>query len=190
MAARRILAGNKRERLTQAAVELAYRQGFRKTTLAEIASESGVPLGNVYYYFKTRDDVGEAILSCREEQSAHQRLLLDQLPEPRARLAAFIDSTVANAAMVAQSGCPMGSLSAEMMKEGGQLAERSRSLFATPLAWMEAQFRAMGCKDDAGDLALQLLASLQGAMLLTHSFHEPSLLEREGARLREWLEAI
>ncbi|OEO31937.1 hypothetical protein VW23_013910 [Devosia insulae DS-56] len=190
MAARRNVAGSKRERLTQAAVDLAHRQGFRKTTLAEIASESGVPLGNVYYYFKTRDDVGEAILSCREDQAAQQQLQFDQLPEPRARLAAFIDSTVANAAMVSQYGCPMGSLSAEMMKEGGHLAELSRSLFATPLAWMEAQFRAMGCKDDAGDLALQLLASLQGAMLLTHSFHEPSILQREGARLIGWLEAI
>lgn len=190
MAERRQAAGNKRERLTKAAVDLAYRQGFRKTTLADIASESGVPLGNVYYYFKTRDDVGEAILACREDQSAQQRLQLDQLPDPRARLAAFIDSTVANAAMVADSGCPMGSLSAEMMKEGGPLAERSRSLFATPLAWMEAQFHAMGHGGDAGGLALHLLASLQGAMLLTHSLRDPSLLEREGARLRDWLEAI
>ena len=180
----------KRERLAQAAVDLAYRQGYRKTTLAEIASESGVPLGNVYYYYKTKDDIGEAVLAHRDGQFAQQRQELDQLPTPRARLVAFVDSTVGNAAMVARNGCPMGSLSAEMLKEGTPLAERSRSLFAGPLTWMEAQFRAMGRNDDAADLALQLLASLQGVMMLTHSFREPSLLQREGARLREWLETF
>src|SRR5690606_9892067 len=48
-------------------------------------------------------------------------------------------------------------------------------------------FRLVGRTHDAGDLALQLLSSLQGAMLLAHSFGDPSLLEREGERLTRWL---
>jgi TetR/AcrR family transcriptional regulator, transcriptional repressor for nem operon len=55
---------------------------------------------------------------------------------------------------------------------------------------MEAQFRAMGRSDDASDLALQLLASLQGAMMLTHSFRDPALLKREGRRLKSWIEGL
>jgi TetR/AcrR family transcriptional regulator, transcriptional repressor for nem operon len=190
LAGRKKAVVGKRERLARAAVDLAYRQGYRKTTLADIASESGVPLGNVYYYYRTKDDIGEAVLAHRDGQFAQQRQELDQLPTPRARLAAFVDSTVGNAAMVAQNGCPMGSLSAEMLKEGGPLADRSRSLFASPLTWMEAQFRAMGRSDDASDLALHLLASLQGAMMLTHSFRDPALLEREGRRLKSWIEGL
>ena len=52
----------KRARLVEAAVNLAYRQGYTRTTIADIAKESGVPLGNVYYYFKTKDDIATAIL--------------------------------------------------------------------------------------------------------------------------------
>jgi TetR/AcrR family transcriptional regulator, transcriptional repressor for nem operon len=36
--------------------------GFRQTTLADIAREARVPLGNVYYYLKTKDDIGRSII--------------------------------------------------------------------------------------------------------------------------------
>ena len=44
----------KRERLIAAAAQRIYEQGVEKTTLADIAAAAGVPLGNVYYYFKTK----------------------------------------------------------------------------------------------------------------------------------------
>src|SRR5258706_13900916 len=56
---------DKRSRLVSAAVGLAYRNGFVATSLADIAREAEVPLGNVYYYFKTKDEIGEAIVELR-----------------------------------------------------------------------------------------------------------------------------
>src|SRR5580700_5016943 len=40
---------DKRSRLIQTAVKLAYRHGFRTTSLADIAEAAKVPVGNVYY---------------------------------------------------------------------------------------------------------------------------------------------
>jgi hypothetical protein len=59
---------DKRSRLVSAAVGLAYQNGFGATSLADIAREAEVPLGNVYYYFKTKDDIGEAIVELRLAQ--------------------------------------------------------------------------------------------------------------------------
>ena len=42
---------DKRSRLLSAAMGLAYQNGFGATSLADIAREAEVPLGNVYYYF-------------------------------------------------------------------------------------------------------------------------------------------
>src|SRR5260370_14383371 len=56
---------DKRSRLVSAAVGLAYQNGVEATSLADIAREAQVPLGNVYYYFKTKDQIGEAILRLR-----------------------------------------------------------------------------------------------------------------------------
>ena len=56
---------DKRSQLVSAAVGLAYQNGFGATSLADIAREAKVPLGNVYYYFKTKDEIGEAIVELR-----------------------------------------------------------------------------------------------------------------------------
>ena len=184
------VARGKREKLVSAAVELAYRQGYRKTTLADLAEESQVPLGNIYYYFKTRDDIGNAILDCRQGEFVAMRDSLLALDTPLARLKAFVEMTIANAPLVAQRGCPMGSLAAELLKDGGELARRARALMADPMAWMAEQFAAMGHESDADDLALQLQSALQGASLLAQSFGEAEPLEREGRRLKAWIEGL
>lgn len=180
----------KRQRLTEAAVELAYRQGFRKTTIADLASEAKVPLGNVYYYFKTKDEVGTAILDHRLSEFHQLRDHGEQLKSPKARLQLFVRITLDNRHLVAERGCPMGSLCAELLKDGGSLAEASNALFAEPMAWIERQFIALGKRKDAAALALQLQASLQGVSLLAQSFRNPELIEIEARRLMQWIEAM
>jgi TetR/AcrR family transcriptional repressor of nem operon len=51
-----------RTRLLQAAEKAAYLYGFGSTSIADIAKEASVPLGNVYYYFKNKDEIGGALL--------------------------------------------------------------------------------------------------------------------------------
>src|SRR5260370_1725728 len=64
---------DKRSRLIQTAAKLAYRHGFRTTSLADIAEAAEVPLGNVYYYFKTKDVIGEPIVELRLAKLSAQR---------------------------------------------------------------------------------------------------------------------
>jgi TetR/AcrR family transcriptional regulator, transcriptional repressor for nem operon len=52
----------KRDRLIAAAARLLHEQGVERTTLAEIAQLAEVPAGNVYYYFKTKDEVIAAVV--------------------------------------------------------------------------------------------------------------------------------
>jgi AcrR family transcriptional regulator len=58
----------KRERLVAAAVELLHQRGVERTTLADIAAAADVPAGNVYYYFKTKDDVIAAVIEAHKHQ--------------------------------------------------------------------------------------------------------------------------
>ena len=177
----------KRERLTQAAVELAHRQGYRQTTLADLAEASNVPLGNIYYYFKSKDDIGRAVLERRLEEVAKMEALMAGLPTPLDRLLAFVENSIGNAALVADQGCPLGSLSAELTKDDGDWTARASGLLGGPMRWMETQFAEMGYQAEAADLALQLQSSLQGASVLAHSLGDPGLLVREGRRAQRWL---
>ncbi|WP_240136099.1 TetR/AcrR family transcriptional regulator [Streptomyces sp. MUM 178J] len=180
----------KRGRLVQSAVKLVHEQGFHRTTLADIAREADVPLGNVYYYFKTKDELGRALI---EEQATRQeglRRAWESPGDPRAELDAFITMTLDNRASLARSGCPIGTLCGELGKDGGPLAENAGGLFTGILTWLTDRFRALGKGDESRDLAVHLLSALQGASLLTHTFGDPDFVQGEAERLRQWLTTL
>lgn len=181
---------DKRTRLIEAANKLVQQQGFNQTTLAEIALEAKVPLGNVYYYFKTKDDIGRALIEHRTGCHQNQFSEWDKLPDPRKRILASIKTVADNREMVAQSGCPTGSLCQELHKDGGPLAEKSAGMFSAMLGWLEAQFRLLGMGKASSDHALHLVSALQGASLLTNAFNDPTLMLRETARLTKWVKAL
>ncbi|NJL28443.1 MAG: TetR/AcrR family transcriptional regulator, partial [Thermoanaerobaculia bacterium] len=79
--------GGKRERLIAAARDVIYRQGYGPTTLAHVAEASGVPLGNVYYYFKTKDALVEAVIETRLEQVRSQLEAAERRAHAAARIA-------------------------------------------------------------------------------------------------------
>lgn len=181
---------DKRTRLIEAANTLIHQQGFNQTTLADIARVSQVPLGNVYYYFKTKEEIGQALI---EHRANFYRELIgawNKLPDPKQRIMALIQMVLDQRENLALSGCPIGSLCQELHKDGGTLAEKSAGLLEAILTWSEQQFRELGKHQESPDLALHLVSVLQGASLLTHTFHRPELMVRETARLREWVEAM
>ncbi len=182
---------DKRTRLTEAAAEVVYRQGFRATTLAHIAEAADVPLGNVYYYFKTKDALGRALVDTRRRQYERMLERWDELDDPHDRLEAFIGMTTENRVDLVQYGCPIGSLCTELQKSGGKLAESARELFELLLHWLRAQFVGMGCsKFEASEHAVHLLSGLQGATLLSHALGSTDPVLNEGRRLLAWLKEI
>jgi TetR/AcrR family transcriptional regulator, transcriptional repressor for nem operon len=184
------LKADNRTRLLQAAVKVTYRQGFGKAALADIANEARVPLGNVYYYFKTKDEIGDAIIDLRV--SRFRRLLqeLDKAQSPKERLCGFVQIKINNREGLASNGCPVGTLCSELQKYGGPVAKRSRVLFAEALAWMETQFRALDQGANSRGLAVHLLSATQGISVLAHTFHDPALIDMEAARLKQWIRLL
>jgi len=181
---------DKRTRLLDAADKLVQQQGFNQTTLANIAQESSVPLGNVYYYYKTKDDIGYALIEHRTECIRVQLSKWDTLPEPRERIVAAIKSVASTREMVAQSGCPIGSICQELNKDGGPLADKAAGMFSAQLGWLEVQFQLLGQGKKSADHSLHLVSALQGVSLLTNTFNDPKLMLRETARLIEWVNAL
>jgi AcrR family transcriptional regulator len=180
---------DKRERLIQTAVTLVYQNGFHQTTLAQIAEHSQVPLGTVYYFFKTKEALGHALVDHYLQDYREHCEQWDQNPDPRARLEAFVQMMLDYAPQLAQSGCWLGTLCGELHKQGGPLAERATTILDELLTWLAAQFRALGQAGESDDLAVHLLSAVEGAALLTQSFHTPDYFEREARRLKDWLRA-
>jgi AcrR family transcriptional regulator len=181
---------DKRARLIQTAVDLMYLQGFHQTTLADIAREAEVPLGTVYYFFKTKEAIGEALVEYYLQSYREVCRQWDSNPNPTARLEAFVQRMLGDGQRLSESGCPIGSLCSELHKQGGPLAQQATGIFDELMAWLETQFRELGKGQDAPDLAVHLLSAVEGAILLTQSFHTTEYIERETKQLTYWIHSL
>jgi AcrR family transcriptional regulator len=181
---------DKRSRLVQAAAQLSHSHGFANISLADIAEKADVPLGNVYYYFKTKAAIGEAVISQRSAEIQELVAACEAAGSPRACLRAFVRVTVQNRAELARAGCPVGSLCAELSKDTGTLGDEAAAPFREALTWLEAQFAALGRGEDRRSLALHLLAALQGVSLLASCFRDPNLVVREAKLLISWIDSL
>lgn len=171
-------------------MSLAYRQGLGETSLADIATEANVPLGNVYYYFKTKEDIGAAIIDERLAQIRKLHEKFDELDSPEERLCAFVEMTFNNRKSLARGGCPIGTLCTELHKEDGLLAKQSAVLFTEILAWLQGQFQALVKNDASKGLAVHLLSVLQGLAVLTHTLGDAEIVAAETKRLQKWIRAL
>lgn len=187
---RRVRASQKRRRLAAAAARVLHEQGVERTTLADIAREADVPVGNVYYYFKTKDELVRAALS---EHGAHLDELadaLEQSEDPRERLKALVRAWVDQRDVAARFGCPTGTLAAELDKRAdGVLDAEAGAVIRRLLDWVGSQFRLLGLPDPE-DLALTLVAGYQGMSLLANALRDPDVMTREGDRLLRWLDSL
>ena len=180
---------DKRERLVDAAVTLFHHRGYGQTSLSDIAEQSGVPLGNVYYYFKTKDDLANAVI---EERIHHQHEMFDnceQADDPRASLYCFLDILVDLSGDISKYGCPIGGLCQELNKDDTALSHKADELLGQAIKWSTKQFKQMGHKD-AAQLAQHLMATMHGASLLANTFTKPRIIKEEAARMKAWIKGL
>jgi AcrR family transcriptional regulator len=180
---------DKRERLLAAARDLIHRQGYARTTLAQIAEVSDVPLGNVYYYFKTKEDIVGAIIDEYQERARQMAQGWEVELSPRQRLEAYLDVPVKNCDQVKAHGCPIGSLAQELSKDAPALKARADRLLMLHVQWLARQFEALG-QADGPALARYVLATLQGASLLANSLGDDGVIKEQVARLKAWLSSV
>jgi AcrR family transcriptional regulator len=179
----------KRERLVASAGELMHRQGVPVTTLAQVAEAADVPVGNVYYYFRTKDDLIRAVIDNRAAGVRAMLASFDQRRTPAARLKALTRHWADMREVIARQGCPIGTLCSELGRRDDGLEQESMVLLRLLADWAAVQFRLLG-RRDAQDLAITLLAGVQGAALLAHAFGDPEVMSGQARALERWIDSV
>ncbi|WP_153411756.1 TetR/AcrR family transcriptional regulator [Nocardia macrotermitis] len=179
----------KRDRLAAAAARVFHERGVEKTTIADIARAADVPVGNVYYYFKTKDQLVQAAIGAHGQGLRNVIAELEQRQAPADRLKELVRGWVGERDLAARFGCPAGTLAAELDKRDDGLDREMAVVMRELIDWVQVQFAAMG-RSDAAELAVALVAAYQGIALLTNTFRDPELMVAEGRRLEEWIDSL
>jgi AcrR family transcriptional regulator len=73
----------KRSRIEDAAKELFITRGFHATSMRDIATGAGTSLGNLYNYYRTKEDILESIIfKYQKIIDARLRTIFDEVEEP------------------------------------------------------------------------------------------------------------
>ncbi|MGD8616804.1 MAG: TetR/AcrR family transcriptional regulator [Gammaproteobacteria bacterium] len=180
-----------RQDIVEAAKALFYQRGYTNTSFSDIVEATGVQRGNIYHYFKSKEDILEAVI---EQRIAEYEAILagwdQKYADPRDRLHRYVQRVAANKGELAKYGCPIGTLGAELGKESCKLREPVRRLFDVFRDWLAAQFRQLGRSRQARALALHLLGRTEGISVMAHVYSDPALITSEVGRVREWIDAL
>ena len=178
----------KRERLVASAAELLYRKGVPGTTLADVANAAAVPVGNVFYYFKTKDELIRAVIDARVEEATALFAQIEAAhPDPATRLKALIGGWEAMRDEVARYGCPLGGLAHELDRRDDGLDREASRPIGLLIDWAERRFAELGAAQPR-ELAVTLFAGVQGAAALASAFRDPELLSAQLRRLERWID--
>lgn len=170
---------------------LFQERGFENTSFQDLADASGVPKGNFYHYYRSKDDVLDAVIAYRVGLLDDLiRQVEERAGDPFKRILELAAALLDGPSQPLQYGCPFGSLCLELTKGRPDLLSRAAEPLTRLRWWFAEQFRAGGTSGNVDHLALELLARLQGVVLICAALRDDAFARRELASTRRWIDAL
>jgi TetR/AcrR family transcriptional repressor of nem operon len=161
-----------RQRIVEAAAQLMYEQGVTEATLEDLREAAGVSGSQIYHYFADKQALLLAVIDYQTRAVlGWQQPHFEDL-DTIAGLRRWRDAMVEyQRRLQCRGGCPLGSLGSEVAETDPAARLAVASGFQRWEAAIRAGLQAMHDRGElAGnpdDLALGVLAALQGGLLLT-----------------------
>ena len=186
---------DRRSQILDSAAVLISERGYRMTSVDDVIREAGLSgKSHFYHYFKSKEELGYAVLNRQFERFAERGLAILREPmiDPLERLYLFIDSVVtAQAERGCKGGSPFGNLAGEMADAHEGFRERIEQVFERwasqiqSLLWEARGQLAPGT--DAARLARFVIATLEGALLMTRVKRDVAMLYGIAADLKRFI---
>jgi AcrR family transcriptional regulator len=179
----------KREALVAACAELFWTRGFAQTSLSDIAATSGVPLGNIYYYFRSKGDMADAVADIFVAETDG---LLDEVSatttEPRDRLALLARRLSAKTPSRLRHGCPIAACVRAFRIDAPSASVRAAEAFGLLIGYIARELGRTGMRpSSAMALARGAINEWQGGIILAHALQDATIASESTRRLERLL---
>jgi len=186
-----------RDSIVEAARRLMHVHGYHATSLDDVLRGSGVGKGNFYHYFRSKEDLGYAIID--ETVASFLQWTLEPCFADRGRpviaqLHCFLERVRdAQRERNCIGGCALGNFASELSDLHEGFRARLHSVFT---AWQDRLTAALRDGQERGELSATgrpetiaqfLVASLEGAILITKVTKDIGVMELCVEELKRYL---
>jgi AcrR family transcriptional regulator len=123
-------AKRNRDVLVSAAAKLFWQRGFHATSIADLAKEADIPLGNIYYYFRSKADVAYAVADGFVRDTEDMITAISAASQdPKSRLVSLIERLATSQRSRLTYGCPVAGAMREFRFDAPKACERAAEVF-------------------------------------------------------------
>jgi TetR/AcrR family transcriptional regulator, lmrAB and yxaGH operons repressor len=182
-----------RDKILESARTLMRRQGYHATGLAQVIEHSGAPRGSLYFLFPGGKEqlAAESVRAATVEWSELIRQARAVSPTPRdwvRRMASHFAESLRASGFT--EGCPVTTVTLDTVPSSEPLTDASRSAYESWLTALAEGLTEYGiAKDRADNLAMLMLATLEGALVLCRAFESTEPLARVTDQVLALIEA-
>ncbi|HEX3133458.1 MAG TPA: TetR family transcriptional regulator C-terminal domain-containing protein [Planctomycetota bacterium] len=162
-----MIAKSTRATIVSVASQLLRVQGFHSTGIDAVLKQAKVPKGSFYHYFRSKDDLGLAII----EQAAQELALKlahhfgNQALTPLGQLRAYFEATIeAQRQSECTRGCLFGTLGLELASHSSGLRQRIDEVLGE---WERQVAACLTRAQASGELAERFVATELAAFILS-----------------------
>jgi AcrR family transcriptional regulator len=181
-----------RARLLTATNESFRRRGFNGTSLKHVTAAAGAPIGSLYHFFPGgKEELAAATI---ESSGDAYRQLFEVIAGAAPDIAHAITDFFDGAATALEETdfidpCPIGTVAREVASTNDDLRAATQRVFSS---WIDAAAthleEAGASSHDARELALTLVAALEGGFVLARSARDAEPIRAAGRALRRLVE--
>ena len=173
-----------RERIIAAAADLMYRHGVSGTSTPSVRDAAGVSSSQIYHYFGDKNDLTRAVIAHQTDVIVTGETQLLERVENLAALQEWRNHLVDYTRQQdCAGGCPLGSLANELADDHpwarhalSDSFDRWLAAIRTALATL-VDNHTLRSDTDIDQLALALLAAIQGGLVLAQARRDTAALE-------------
>ncbi len=173
-----------RGRIVDAAAELIFERGIAEVSLGDIQEKSGASKSQLYHYFEDKNDLVRAVIERQERHVlARHRVVFESLnnwDDLQRWRDAIVEYQVSRGC---RGGCPLGSLASGLAELDDDARDQLSDAFES---WVQLIAEGIARMIERGDiradadaeaLAIGVLASLQGGLLMAETTRNTRPLE-------------
>lgn len=180
-----------REAIVSSAARLFWQHGYHGASLADVAKEAEMPVGNLFYYFKTKSDLALAVAA---GFAADTQDMLDGIsvsaPDPRKRLMLLGERLAASQRARLTHGCPVAAAVRDFRMDARPASDKAAEVFTLIAGFVSSELVRSGQRPAlalaAGRAAV---AEWQGGIVLGHALCDAAAAAESARRLARILGA-